>query len=141
MQKANCKYRKRVQEEKGKRWAEGRKRNDAYKAQRLQADLSFRFAHNLRTRYNQALRRKESPKSTSVTKLAGCSIGDLRAHIQAQFQPGMTWGNWAPDGWHLDHIKPIASFDRPDHPDCWHYSNLQPLWAEENLKKGARLAA
>jgi len=141
MRKANCKYRKRVQEEKGEQWAKERKRNYAYRAQRLQTDLSFRFVQKLRNRYNQALKRLQTQKTTSVTKLAGCSISDLRAHIETQFQPGMTWDNWARDGWHLDHIKPIASFDRPDHPDCWHYSNLQPLWAEDNLKKGARLAA
>jgi hypothetical protein len=134
-------YGKRMRKEKGDAWAKSRACTVAYQKKRLATDPDFRLAHNLRTRYNQALLHGRGRKTTSVTKLAGCSISDLRAHIEAQFQPGMTWDNWAPDGWHLDHIKPIVSFDRPDHPDCWHYSNLQPLWAEDNLKKGARLAA
>jgi hypothetical protein len=134
-------YAKRMAVERGEAWRNARARCVAYQKERLATDPDFRLAANLRSRYNQALKHWQTRKTSSVIKLAGCSIEKLRAHIEAQFQPGMTWNNWARDGWHLDHIKPIASFDRPDHPDCWHYSNLQPLWAVDNMKKGARLAA
>jgi hypothetical protein len=53
----------------------------------------------------------------------------------------MTWENWALDGWHIDHIRPCCSFDLTDpeqQKKCFHYSNLQPLWAEENWSKGGK---
>ena len=61
-------------------------------------------------------------------------------HLEAQFKPGMTWDNYGLKGWHVDHIRPCASFDLRDPEQqrrCFHYTNLQPLWAEENLKKGS----
>lgn len=60
-------------------------------------------------------------------------------HLQEQFLPGMTWANWGQPGWEIDHIIPIAAFDlsRPEHQEqCFHYTNLQPLWGEDNLRKG-----
>jgi hypothetical protein len=134
-------YAARVTEEKGEQWQAVRRRDDAARKRRLESDLEFRMVHRLRTRLCAALRHYSKNKTTSVTNLVGCSMEELRAHIESQFQPGMTWDNWARFGWHLDHVKPIASFDRPDHPDCWHYSNLQPLWWKDNLEKGARLVA
>lgn len=79
-------------------------------------------------------------KSASTIKLLGCTREKLVAHIEAQFVLGMTWGNRSE--WHIDHIKPCASFDMLDPEQqrvCFHYTNLQPLWALDNLKKGARL--
>jgi hypothetical protein len=77
-----------------------------------------------------------------LNELLGCTPDQLRAHLEAQFQPGMSWGN--ADQWHIDHIRPCASFDLTDPAQqraCFHYTNLQPLWAKDNLSKGARLAA
>lgn len=74
----------------------------------------------------------------------GCTIAELRKHIEAQWQPGMTWENHAVDGWHIDHIRPCASFNFNDLKqirDCFHYTNLQPLWATENHKKYAKWSA
>lgn len=62
------------------------------------------------------------------------------AHLEAQFAPGMTWENRGE--WHVDHIRPLASFDLTDPEQlrtASHYTNLQPLWASDNLAKGARL--
>lgn len=73
--------------------------------------------------------------------LIGCSIEDLRAHIESQFQPGMTWENYGK--WHVDHIRPCVSFNLLDpmqQQECFHYTNLQPLWAEDNIKKGGRVS-
>ena len=70
--------------------------------------------------------------------LIGCSSEFLRNHLKSQFTEGMTWENYGYYGWHIDHIKPCASFDLSDIEQqklCFHYSNLQPLWAKDNMKK------
>jgi hypothetical protein len=82
-----------------------------------------------------------SKRSRRTFALLGFSADDLRAHLETKFKPGMDWNNYGE--WHIDHIRPLASFsfDTPDHPDfrkAWGLSNLQPLWARENLSKGAK---
>lgn len=74
--------------------------------------------------------------------LVGYTVEELMAHLEAQFKPGMTWDNYGE--WHIDHIRPIASFnftspDDPEFRECWALENLQPLWAKENQQKGAKL--
>lgn len=91
----------------------------------------------LRTRLRMAVRRGQ--KAGSAVRDLGCSIEELRKRLEVQFRPGMTWENWSRTGWHIDHIRPLASFDLTDRTQllqACHYTNLQPLWAEENLKKG-----
>ncbi len=71
-------------------------------------------------------------------ELIGCSSKELESYLETQFTEGMTWDNYGYYGWHIDHIKPCASFDLSDPEQqklCFHYSNLQPLWAKENIKK------
>ena len=73
--------------------------------------------------------------------LIGCSLEELKKHLESQFKPGMSWKNRGRNGWHIDHIKPCASFDlskSEEQHKCFHYSNLQPLWAKENLRKGIK---
>jgi len=94
----------------------------------------YKLRRNLRTRFYHAL--KNNSKHSSVTKLVGCSIENLWQYLESQFQPGMTRENYGL--WHIDHIKPCASFDFSDpeqQKQCFHYTNLQPLWAKDNLKK------
>ena len=70
--------------------------------------------------------------------MLGCSIKDLIIHIEKQFKEGMTWDNHSYNGWHIDHIIPCASFDLSDpeqQKKCFHYTNLQPLWKQDNLSK------
>jgi hypothetical protein len=132
-------YARKMTLEKGEAWENSRQRNDNYKAQRLAEDPQFRLAHNCRTRINIALRSQLTSKRWRSPELLGCTVTQLMEHIEKQFQPGMTWDNWSRDGWHLDHIRPLSSFDLTD-PDqqkrAFHHSNLQPLWASENLSKG-----
>lgn len=76
--------------------------------------------------------------------LVGYTLDDLRKHLEARFQPGMTWDNYGQ--WHIDHIIPVSlwCFEGPDDfefKQCWALCNLQPLWAEENMKKNNRVAA
>jgi len=77
-------------------------------------------------------------KSLKTVQYLGCSIAELMEYLQKQWQPGMSWDNHALNGWHIDHIRPCASFDLTDIEQqklCFHYTNLQPLWAEDNLRK------
>lgn len=77
-------------------------------------------------------------KAARSVELLGCSINELMKHIETKWQFGMSWDNYGK--WHLDHIRPCASFDLLDpqqQRDCFHYTNLQPLWALDNQRKGA----
>ena len=101
----------------------------------------YAVALGLRTRIRVALKRSGAVKSAKTTELIGCSIPELRAHLESQFQPGMSWENWGASGWHVDHKKPCAKFDltKPEEQrECFHWYNLQPLWAVDNLRKGAQ---
>ena len=82
---------------------------------------------------------KGNPKLKTTMKLIGCSIEELKQYLGKQFTEGMSWQNYGK--WHIDHIRPCASFDLKklnEQKKCFHYSNLQPLWAKDNLCKGAR---
>ena len=81
---------------------------------------------------------KSHGKSASTMKLIGCDLDWLRAWLEVHFQPGMTWENYGPV-WHVDHKRPCASFNLSDPVQqklCWHWTNLQPLFAWENINKG-----
>lgn len=67
--------------------------------------------------------------------LVGCSLDDLRKHLEAQFTIGMTWDNYG--DWHVDHVVPLCSADTEEKLyELCHYTNLQPLWAADNISKG-----
>ncbi len=102
---------------------------------------SFKILDCLRTRLKHALKRQSAHKSDSITKLLGCSIESFKMHLESRFEPGMSWLNHSPTGWHIDHEVPCALFDlsKPDHVKaCFHFSNLQPMWALDNIRKGAK---
>jgi hypothetical protein len=89
----------------------------------------------------KTLQRSGCQKSNKTVVLLGCSVPEFRAHIEKQFQSWMTWENHGRYTWHLDHIKPCAAFDLTDPAQqlaCMHFSNWQPLSADENLRKGAK---
>ena len=72
-------------------------------------------------------------------ELCGCSLDELKAWLEKQFIENMNWENRSL--WHVDHIRPCASFDLTDieqQKQCFHFTNLQPLWAADNFKKGAK---
>lgn len=109
---------------------------------RRQKDLSFRFTELLRNRLYRAVTKTGETRTASFKILLGCSIPELRAHLEKQFRPGMTWENYGPV-WHVDHRRPCANFDFSDPEQqkvCFHWTNLQPLFAEENKRKGASYA-
>lgn len=115
------------------------KKNNYFK-NRLKTNIQYKLSHNLRTRLNIAI--KGNYKFGSAVDDLGCSIPELKVYLESKFQPGMTWDNWSEVGWHIDHIKPLASFDLTDRKqflEACHYTNLQPLWAKDNLIKSDKL--
>lgn len=95
----------------------------------------------LRRRMARGIWRSVDPQGRSWRDLLGYDVSDLARHLSRLFRDGMSWSNMA--HWHIDHIRPLASF-RITGPDCdefraaWALSNLQPLWARDNLAKGAK---
>jgi hypothetical protein len=107
-----------------------------YYNKKKHTDLQFKLCTILRSRLRLAL--KNNQKVGSAVKDLGCTIDELKSYLESKFQPGMSWDNWSIDGWHIDHIKPLASFDLTDRKqmlEACHYTNLQPLWAQDNLSK------
>lgn len=103
---------------------------------KVRTTASGKIKDNLRRRVNHAVHGK---KSENTSKLIGISIEGLMKHIEEQFDENMSWDNYGKFGWHIDHIRPCASFDLTDPKqqfECFHYTNLQPLWAEDNWSKG-----
>ena len=111
-----------------------------YYQKRRKNDTKFRFIHNLKNRIRSAF--NFGSKSKSSMTLIGCSSEELKSYLESRFLPGMTWDNYGLKGWHIDHIKPCSSFDLTlpeEQIKCFHYSNLQPLWATDNLKKSDKI--
>jgi hypothetical protein len=90
----------------------------------------------------QSAMKRQSVNTRGSFRYVGCCAERLRAHIESQFSEGMGWHNYGK--WHIDHIKPCALFDlsrKDEAMKCFHWTNLQPLWATDNLRKGAKYAA
>lgn len=116
-----------------------KEKTNARKRERLSIDINYKLRENLRSRLNKAI--KNDQKIGSAVSDLGCSIEELKRHLEVQFEPGMTWDNWSRVGWHIDHIKALANFDlinREELLKACHYSNLQPMWAKDNLSKGSK---
>jgi hypothetical protein len=80
-------------------------------------------------------------KTKKSQELLGCSIEFFKEYIEGLFTEGMTFKNHGFYGWHYDHIKPLSKFnllDKEEQKKAFHYTNIQPLWAEDNLKKSAK---
>lgn len=108
--------------------------HNEYLKNKLKTDINYKILHNLRSRLNLALNGKVKSKNT--LNLLGCSIDELKAHLQSKFIEGMQWNNHGQ--WHIDHVIPCSKFDltkEAEQQKCFHYSNLQPLWAIDNIKK------
>jgi hypothetical protein len=106
---------------------------------RRREDPGFKAIRNLRSRlYYAVVRAQSGQKTASAADLVGCTPQELVAYLESLFLPGMSWDNYSLHGWHIDHIKPCAAFDLTDpeqQRECFHYTNLQPLWCEENRAK------
>lgn len=112
---------------------------NSYKKNRRNVDINFKICCNLRSRLSKAI--SGSIKDGSSVYDLGCSPEDLKQHLEDQFVEGMSWDNYGLHGWHIDHIRPLSGFDLSDPEElkeACHYTNLQPLWAQDNLSKGNR---
>lgn len=111
-------------------------KDNKYQRNRYHSDIQYRLIKIQRVRINDALKGKN--KSATTQELIGCTPEFLKSYIESKFQPGMSWNNYAIDGWHIDHIIPISSFDLTDHDQlkkACNYVNLQPMWALDNIQK------
>jgi len=119
-----------------KRW-----RRKAY--ERIKSNPDLRVRQSIRQRISKAIAAGGKGERVSPGKLRylGCSCGDAVGYLEQQFKPGMTWENYG-KVWHIDHIFPIACYDMRSESDrckAFHYTNLQPMFAKENMRKGARI--
>ena len=111
-----------------------------YHYNKLNTDIQYKLTCNLRSRLYNAV--NKNYKAGSAVKDLGCTIKEFKDYLESKFQSGMNWDNWTHDGWHIDHIKPLASFDLTDRKqflEACHYTNLQPLWAKDNLIKSDKI--
>ena len=107
---------------------------------KMQTDDLYKFKEKLRKRTNVAFNRSSWNKGSSNESLLGCSFEDAKKHIESQFKKGMSWSNYTKDGWHIDHIIPLSSANTKEELELLcKYTNLQPLWAFDNLSKGNKI--
>jgi len=115
-----------------------------YNVNRRKIDLDYKLRQCLRTRISNVIK---NHKAGSAIRDLGCSIDEFKQRLEGMFyshpetEEMMSWSNYGLYGWHIDHIIPLSSFDLTDREQflkACHYTNLQPLWAEDNLKKGSK---
>ncbi len=119
---------------------ENRQKINKYKVEQRKNNINIKIKQNLRSYISKFLNGRLKSKKT--LDLLGCSIEELKIHLESQFTSGMSWDNYGLHGWHVDHIKPCASFDlsKPiEQRKCFNFNNLQPLWAIDNLRKGSKI--
>jgi hypothetical protein len=109
-----------------------------YRKKRAAVDPVYALGYVVRRRISFAISKAGYKKGHTTEKMLGCDWPTLKAHLESQFRPGMTWGNRGQ--WHIDHIVPLASAKtEAGLLALCHYTNLQPLWALDNLSKGAKM--
>jgi hypothetical protein len=130
--------------ERNKKWRENNqeriktRRNERNK-ERRQTDELYRLTTNITNRMRSYLKNYE--KSDRTIKYIGCSPIELRKHLEKQFTEGMSWENYGKYGWHIDHKIPLfaGKGNKEEIIKLCHYTNLQPLWRDDNYKKWKRI--
>lgn len=112
-----------------------------YRKEQYSNDPKYILTNRIRTRIYESLKGNKGGRHWE--SLVGYTLEDLKRHLEKQFKPGMSWNNQG--SWHVDHIIPISlwKFEKPEDSEfkqCWALCNLQPLWAEENMRKGNKVA-
>lgn len=104
-------------------------------------DILYKLKINVRNRLKLFLKSKNFNKTTNKTyNLVGCTPQELKQHIEKQFKEGMSWDNHQLHGWHIDHIIPLSlAKNEDDIYKLCHYTNLQPIWCDENYSKGTKI--
>jgi len=109
---------------------------------RYHSDPEYKIKVLLRSVIGKVLRSKGATKCARSQELLGCTIAEYKQHLESQFHEGMTWDNHSMHGWHVDHIIPLDYFNLKDpeqQKKAFHYTNLQPLWAKDNIAKSNKL--
>ena len=115
-----------------------RKQQREYNRYKRLTDPIFLAKNRLRGRLYKMIKLKKFTKKSKTAEIVGCSWEQLRLYIESQFIEGMSWENR--DLWHIDHIIPLSSAKTVgDLEKLCHYTNLRPLWASDNMSKGAKL--
>jgi hypothetical protein len=109
-----------------------------YQKKKRKEDPFYRVKHNIRTRFTKLFNGKIKCKHS--LEALGCDLEFFKQYISEQFEPGMTWENYGHDTWHIEHIVPLdaAKGDVERIYELWHYTNLRPMSAQENWKKGSK---
>lgn len=125
--------------EKVKNWRkENKEKRNNYETERRKTNNLFKLIHYLRVRTNFYIKKTNHIKNKSSYEIIGCRPEYLKEYLEEQFTQGMTWKNYGE--WHIDHIIPLSSAtSQDDLYELCHYTNLQPLWAQDNLKKGNKI--
>ena len=111
------------------------KRVSEWRKNKLSEDPVFKLKCNVRDYTRNYLNRRGITKNGSLSKAIGCSSEHLKEHMEKQFLKGMNWDNYGE--WHIDHITPLSTAKTEEEVlKLTHYTNLQPLWAEDNILKG-----
>jgi len=125
------------------RWYEKHKHEHSRRTKQKRANNpGFRIACNLRKRLSFLVRKASATKTKQTLALLGCPLKSFLLYLESLWEPGMSWDNYGE--WHIDHVVPCAIFDltKPDHQErCFHFSNLQPLWAVDNWRKNDKVIA
>jgi hypothetical protein len=119
---------------------EVKKRDNKRRKTRRDNDPQYALKERVRSRVRIAIKKAGAEKSTTTKELIGCSYAFLREYLEKQFREGMSWS--VPNSFHIDHIKPLISFNLTDPEqlkEACHYTNLQPLYPVENLKKSDKI--
>ena len=119
-----------------------RKNKREYERTRKANDPIYKLISNFRTAIYQVLKENNVEKNGHYFEILNYSPEQLISHLEKQFKNNMSWENYGE--WHVDHIKPISSFNINEIGDkefmeCWNLNNLQPLWGEENIRKSDNL--
>jgi hypothetical protein len=117
-----------------------RERRRKYEQKQYQTNPQFALSSRIRSRIRISIKKANVQKSTRTIDLIGCSYEFLRKHIESQFREGMSWDK--PNSFHIDHMRPLSSFDLTDPQQqkaACHWTNLQPLYPKENWRKGAKI--
>lgn len=131
---------RRLRERRKKDGGKTTRREREWRRHKRNTDVQFKLQVNLRKRLYMAV--KNNAKSGSAVRMLGCSIEFLKMHLESQFDEQMSWSNWSPNGWHIDHVFPLNSANLQDSIECaavLNWQNLRPAWGKENTSKGARV--
>lgn len=117
-----------------------RKVRNVWRNIRRKNDPLYKLGCNVRCRISDFLKGRDIQKNNKTFEIVGCTPKELKKHIEEKFTEGMSWENYGYYGWHVDHMVPLDSGKTEDEIiKLCHYSNLQPLWKDDNFKKGNKI--